>query len=508
MSTNPSAVRANRRPLSGYRKALVREAQSLPLHWRHLTEVDVDQVKRLVDEIANDPDASLRQLEAVLLLWATLTTGRDAQHLLGLRMQALGAIRESTTEGLYKVGRDWGWWLTAGTPASQNAPSVEIAASLEPWSPLLYLPATDLVTILVERCMDLRLDDGGSIVADRSVALFSLRTEMLGDVTRLLTNRNPIGIGRTRAATTTPEALARWLPAALIQMAGGDVVHAAVITGRVDRVGRTPVYYGAVSQREINAQYSAAMADVDRPSHDATPDCLVAKVVGDRLTPTDAAVRSLIDRLGSRLSGPRGTIAQQHAAMTNYTVALLAFALAHRGDVGAFPSLFGIDADTRFCWIEDKVAAEGAVRRLVWVCDTAMEQLRRYENHLDRLEGSLGATIKDVRDGCVLPLFRLTQGGETETLTVSAAVREAVRDAGTMPKNAGRHWLRARLRGRCSSETLHALCGHGLVDEGSWGWTMGLDPAVYRADLARTLDPLLAGIGWVPRGALPLKKRA
>ena len=28
-----------------------------------------------------------------------------------------------------------------------------------------------------------------------------------------------------------------------------------------------------------------------------------------------------------------------------------------------------------------------------------------------------------------------------------------------------------------------------------------LDPAVYRADLARTLDPVLQAAGWIPRAA-------
>ncbi|WP_457848462.1 hypothetical protein, partial [Staphylococcus aureus] len=89
--------------------------------------------------------------------------------------------------------------------------------------------------------------------------------------------------------------------------------------------------------------------------------------------------------------------------------------------------------------------------------------------------------------GRSLPLFELTPEGGVRKLNTSVASSEALKRWG-LPKNAGRHWLRAKLVGRCSTESLHAFYGHGPVSDGSWDEMSALDPSAYRADLARVLD--------------------
>jgi hypothetical protein len=231
------------------------------------------------------------------------------------------------------------------------------------------------------------------------------------------------------------------------------------------------------------------------------PAELVAAYVGDRLTPADATVRGLIATLAGALGDDEHDLAERHQAMVAYTVGLLCFALAHRGDAGTMPSQRGVHTETRLCWIRDKAISGASTRRLVWICNTAFEQLRLYDAHLDQLQREVSRpaaqAIASLRTGTQLPLFDMASG-RVEPMTVTAAVRTAV-SWPRLPKNAGRHWLRARLVGRCSTETLHALFGHGPVGDGPWDATSALDPAVYRADLARVLDPTLSAIGWIPQ---------
>jgi hypothetical protein len=165
------------------------------------------------------------------------------------------------------------------------------------------------------------------------------------------------------------------------------------------------------------------------------------------------------------------------------------------------PSRQAVHVETGFCWIRDKTIGGKPSRRLVWACEMVREQLRLYDAHLDRLQSVVSSAaagaIAEIRKGKTLPIFDLADDGGVKVLSESVAIGAAVKPWG-FPKNAGRHWLRAQLVGRCSTETLHALYGHGPVSDGSWDADSALDPAVYRADLARVLDGTLAAIGWAP----------
>ena len=60
-----------------------------------------------------------------------------------------------------------------------------------------------------------------------------------------------------------------------------------------------------------------------------------------------------------------------------------------------------------------------------------------------------------------------------------------------LASNAGRHRLRNKLVGLCSTETLHAFFGHWQTGTHPWLTSSCLDPQVYRADLVRSLPRIL-----------------
>ena len=491
--------------LSGFRRARIRAAQSLPLGWGHLTDIDIVQIRTVVDRHIANTAATLLELEACLLLWSTLVTGRETRQLLQLsmRMAVKGEALRQQVPGLTRTSGQWGWWLVAGAPKDQQLPGFAVAA-MRVWSPLVHLPATDRTVRLVEQCLRLRARDtaGKDHLGSAPIPLFTGGAALVPAVVALLRDRHPIAPGRARGATVTPQSLSRWLPMAMMHAPGGDVVPASAVSGRVDQIARTAIHYGSVPQQAVNNQYRVAVERADKLSHHDISGKVVDTHIGDRLTPTDAAVRQLVDRLASALDDPGHDLAERHAAMTHHTVMLLSFATAHRGNVGTLPSLAGIDDDTGFCWIDDKRIGGRASRRLVWICTTARRQLQLYERHLDGLEQVISEraadAIRDFRRSATLALFDM-QRGYIQPRTVSQAIGAALAGGSGVPKNVGRHWLRARLVGHCSSETLHALYGHGPVDEGSWDAGSTLDPVVYRADLARVLDLALSELGWVPR---------
>ena len=506
MASSPPLTKKRRRP-SGYRNRRVREASALPLGWRHLTAVDIERLISTIDA-QTGAGAKLSALEACLLLWSSLVTGRDPAELLtmSIRMVLKGANLQGEDEGLISHGGQWAWWLSVGDPRQKRADG-----PMCPTSDFIFLPATSRVAGLVKRCVALRRTAAPTTfnISGAAQPLFSGGNSLLADLTTLLAARHEISPERARRATTTPETVARWLPRQLIGMAGGDPVAAGLISGDIEAPAVTPSYYGAVSHPAAVKQYRKAVESIDRVSRIDLPGQVASTYIGDRKTPTDKAVRGMIKKLASALDDSAFDVAEHHRAMTRYTVALLAFAFAHRGTI-EMPSLQRVDPDAGFCWIVDKVLPAGRrVRRMVWVCACARQQLRLYEEHLDRVHANVSeaaaSAIADLRVAAEereeLALFNLTDVGRVETVKIAQALGDAMGEFG-LRSNAGRHWLRGQLLGICSTETLHAFYGHGLLDDGSWDASSALDPAAYRADLAVALDPVLENIGWTPSAGM------
>jgi hypothetical protein len=380
-----------------------------------------------------------------------------------------------------------------------------------PTSDFIYLPATERISSLIKRCMTLRRSITGTPfnVSGAAQLLFSSGESLLNELPPLLAARHAVSPNRARRATTTPEAVTRWLPGELIGLPGGDPVVAGLISGFLQDSAVTPSHYGAVSHSAAVEQYRMAAASIDPVTRVTVPEQLLTAFIGDRLTPTDRAVSDMVRTLATALKDPTLDLAERHRAMTRYTLAFLAFAFAHRGTI-EMPSLARIHATSNFCWIVDKVLPGGRrVPRMVWVCASAREQLDSYEKHLGFVRSKVSRhammTIDDLRlrhdREEAITLFDLADTGEVKEIALATGIRDVMRDFG-FPPNAGRHWLRAKLIGICSSETLYAFYGHGPIDDSSWDASSTLDPAIYRADLAAALDPVLAKVGWMPRMGL------
>jgi hypothetical protein len=188
--------------------------------------------------------------------------------------------------------------------------------------------------------------------------------------------------------------------------------------------------------------------------------------------------------------------------MVMQTVALVSFAIGHRGLGTHLPSTAAIDPHTGFCRINEKYEADRSEFRMVWVDPTARKQISEYEHHLRVLERH-GPTLdfeliqQDVAEGR-LPIFELGSEGARycKIADVWTMLRERAPDLECMRLNSGRHWLRSNLDGKCSTETLHAMFGHWHIGTEPWSYGSCLDPLLYRADLERSIPACLEKVGW------------
>jgi hypothetical protein len=170
------------------------------------------------------------------------------------------------------------------------------------------------------------------------------------------------------------------------------------------------------------------------------------------------------------------------------------------------PSTAAIDGYTGFCRLNEKYPDDPSEFRMVWVCDAARDQIAHYERHIDALQphicpSEFAALQKQMMEGR-LPIFDIRPKGvhNYAIRQIWQRLRQRAPHLTRAYPNRGRHWLRSKLDGRCSTETLHAMFGHWQIGAEPWSYGSCLDPILFRADLADTVPQCLKAIGWT---ALP-----
>ncbi|MXO47508.1 hypothetical protein GRI69_04460 [Erythrobacter vulgaris] len=486
------------KPKSGSRNRIARDNQLLPSEWRQLQQSDLQRIHR-TQRTQLEKSPSLDQLEACLMLRAMITTARPLKTLLPLRIQfvAQNPDPKSLASGLINHDGNWSWWLPAGRPDLKDHPKGKWSKStpgMIQTSPNVWIPSSVEVSKLVQRCLSAR----GRKSEEASLPLFTSEKskikELILEILHLTENQNS-GI---RRSAKTIESTQRWLPRKITQVASGDPAAASIITERHSSLAKPMTHYGALSIPRAIEIHSNATMDVDRHHHQDCPDNIATLSVGDPNTPTDEAVSRLAAKLAADLNNAKGMVTC-HRAMVRQTCALLAFALGLRG-IRRVPTFGAIDERTGFCLIADKDVSNPHAKRLVWVPPLARDQLRYYEEHLKRLKLWLGndKTRKLLSDAPShrVTLFSVHRPKRIERIKPSLVLAELQKIGWMGEENAGRHWLRSKLSGLCSGETLAAFFGHSQLGSEAWRSSSALDPLMYRADLERCLGSTLSSAGW------------
>lgn len=442
------------------------------------------------------------------MVHALLTTGRKLEQIAGtnFRLISRGADVANAPPGLLKREGKWNWWLPAGGPERKE---VQESLAMLPTCPNIWLPVSVAVKPLIDRCLKKR---GLQPHAGPQPLFLTSPNTLRRRVLAILTSR-PAGEPKARRSATTVESAERWLLREIAQTAGGDVGAASLITGRTQTLAKPMTYYGALRIPQAISIHQRATRKADPHSHDEFPTTLARLSIGDPDTPKDESVRSLIDRVAADLRRPELDLTAAHLTMMRYTCALLAFALALRGR-GGLPSSSAVDARTGFCQVHDKYRSDPTYARLLWVPEVAREQMRLYDEHLQRLSGLLGPAARQqltqlmTQTTGTAALFAVLCGDRIEPVELRTVLLDMQEVGWPGRENAGRHWLRSKLSGRCSSETLGAFFGHWQKGVDPWSTTSALDPLAYRADLQRCLDTILHEVGWRPLPSPLARRRA
>jgi hypothetical protein len=484
---------ASRRPF-GDLNVLRRENQLLPGDWRQLGQIDLKRISAALKK-QSGKGASLATLEACMMVRAILTTGRPLELLAKLNFEAIGRGDRvaSLPSGLYFWDRRWNWWLTAGAPVLKES---EQGPDMDPTSPNIWLPISSNFAVALKRCLILRKVYQNA----QSQPLFITSTTSLRSRALAILEMRAVHGSKARRSASTIESAERWLPRALAQEAGGDPGSAALICDRSPSLAKPMMHYGALSMPKAIQRHAVATQSFDGHFHNKYPPEIAALSIGDPRTPTDNAVRSLIEQLSIGLRRAKD-VSSIHAAMTFQICALFAFSLGLRG-TGGLPNHQSIDDLTGFCVVHDKYRDDPHQARFVWVPQVAREQLARYHEHLNRVLDWLSPEARRAVSSCrddddqSLPLFWLVSRDKIRPTTLNKVLSKAKSLGWPGRANAGRHWLRAQLAGQCSAETLGAFFGHWQAGVEPWSEHSSLDPILYRADIQRVLEPTLHKIGW------------
>jgi integrase len=500
---------------SGAQNAQARRNQLLPLAWQFLTDTEILEITDAIERILSQENSlvPIRRLEAALAASAIISTGRSLAELHQINLVVAKPVAAVPEQPALLLIDSWCCWhLRSARPRGTPDTSSICGEKAHVRTEFVSLQASDHVSRSVQRLAERRQKPSQRLFKSSEESLDREIKHILRHrrcSTHILCSKSKTSLTRScrphpRRTSCTVEALERWPTSAVLHRAGGDLGVAAAVTGADESTGRTVSYYCTVSAESARGFHREAIGT--RIAREYPPLKQIdrgGERTGGSWTPKDAAVDKLAEEIRLRFSSAADPV-EQHNAMTDFTVMLLCFALGLRGNSTKLPTSSAIEHQTGFCILHDKDVADAEAARLSWVPPVARSQIKAYERHL-RIVGSrvfppqADAVLTRWRTNpAELPLFEFS-AGSVRFLNLGEVLQ---RFSGTrsyewkLPPNAGRHWLRNKLVGLCSTETLHAFFGHWQTGTHSWAKSSCLDPQAYRADLERSLPKVLAKVGW------------
>lgn len=499
-----------------------RRNQILPLGWSHLSKVDLFEIRQALKHVGH-PDGAARSqttrptlidLEAELAIAIILTTGRKLDDVRRMRItvnkESAGELGPGT-EYLLRSGDEPKWHFIAGTASqietqlSQNDAGRPVGDnSARSGRPGVCPPVEKIVMEIIDRFPDRRFSSE-NLTSSGPLTLFSRsRGALVARINVILARRRgPAWKGRPRRSTRTYHSLERFLTRAITHESGGDLVGAIRLTRRDEMAGRNANFYGETfvsnvvrTAKRANAIFRGETEKFGNVGYNTQ------KIAADK-APLWAEVRYLAAECEYVLKWAYSHNRQAaHIAITYQTIALVSFATGHRGMAEDLPSSAAIDPQTGFCRIHDKMIDRPDRARMIWVAEAARKQIAIYERHVEGLGDLLDK--QELDELCAqmqagrLPFFSI-RNREPVRLTFRMFweyMSHHLQLTRPMSHNAGRHWLRTVLAGRCPNDVVQAFFGHWLMGNEPWSFGSCLDPIHFRSELMGSIPALLEAVGW------------
>jgi hypothetical protein len=284
----------------------------------------------------------------------------------------------------------------------------------------------------------------------------------------------------------------------VLSEAKGDLTAAAIITGRRLPLAHVKLFYACPSVRRLQSIYCKAAASVDRELSSLAGSAPVRKApisfdpgekyVCNRACPTVQAVRDAIRRLqdemnrSSRYTTHAG-FRRYHNLYTLFTCLFFSYTTGVRGIHTPYLLLSSIDPVHGFTTLTDKDSGTKYKTRLAWIMPELQEQMRHYQDHINRTPILPVATD--------LPVFFL----DDEMNPVEVSPKTALpflRNFLNFPINIHRRFISAELLDRgCPPEVVDAWMGHWHRGEEPWAQFSTFSFEHYKRALKSYLAPLL-----------------
>ena len=290
-----------------------------------------------------------------------------------------------------------------------------------------------------------------------------------------------------------------------LSAASGDIMTAALITGRDHPQARTQRFYAAYSEQELQKIYFDVTSEVVRRAQRATKKGLKAsphyplfsdgRFVGARLCMKVSAVKVAISSLKAAIEECRPIrdaeeFEKFHNLYTDWVVLWFGYATSMRAIRTPYIRIEDIDEPTGLTFLSDKDDDAGHKTRLAWIPPTVYTQMKAYSDHLSALASDNSEVCKWYEPCVFLEKGKLL---EVRPKTLSQKMWPFWK----LPPNSHRKFLRHELGSKgCPQEVTNAWLGHAFQGEEIWGPQSSLSYSEYRSNLEKYLLPILEELGW------------
>lgn len=481
-----------------------RSLQLLPGRWGELTPYDL---VHLVDALMFSAPPVLGAVLSLIIL-----TGRPLSDVLNARLvQARSQLPETLeSHDLYLIKEEMAWATGVARPESHGRVEGAWRSVLRKHASALILPLpryfwTELFKLPVPNVDDKK----------RSVALFKgyKPGELEKELKELL---RQINIEQRTSLTLHRVEHSLFV---FLRLVTGDLADVFLITGKQPPWGQSAsTYYHSRSITELTKLYQKAIGQTFCLSNFengwlSSPSKLDDdKVVGSRLSPSAAALQTLVGDLVNQVIADEAAMQSEggfirfHNSFTSYCVMMTLFGTGYRAVKDPIEDRRFLKLAPAFpAWptllIVDKTTDGYGHGRTVVLADILVEQLTGYERHTEIVKSrSLALGLPQASTGF---FFYLSENGRPERVTpasLSAALSWAYRN---LPLNLNRHYLRAGLRRKqIPGPVVDRFMGHWTLGQEPMGRFSGADPITGVLKLREAVNELLSDTGWKVLGGL------
>lgn len=511
----------------GHLHHISRNNQRLPYRYASLTHIELAVVaqqaydlyagkKRFEDR---DADGELAGVLLMLMLWL----GRPVDQLLTMRIYSgRQALPKNRKDLLAYLLEEEAFVLPIPSPAAGNALQDDAKRLLERAGeapPAL----TDEVVIIslpvrvgqfisrIQRQHQRRSRYAELFPADRREAIHTAMSQAVST------------INRAHRMRLTPLRISQTLFDEIVRHSS-DWVDGYLLTGHAFTVTEVAAHYHSVPATYLESLFCRAVASLRDAlyRHLTIEEANALEPVrppsntgdhGSKLNIRPRLVRRLVDHLqhelraARRLTPSEETARQVHNHLVAYIAFWVLFATGYRAVNDLVFRWREIDLETGLLVISDKEHESMSQSRVVWLLPQLREQLHLYAWHLEVLQMQLyqRVTLYDhieslLGDPCpdVPLLFFVSESWQMVKISPKNLRRQV--PLFSLPINAGRHYLRSRLRAEgCRGELVNAFMGHAQHGQEPFAALSTLSPVSMFAELAPVMEKLRREAGWTPQ---------